>query len=93
MIILKEKVVGYNNVLTLATEDMKFGVNEGVNYVKPVTPSVTPTTSPSIPAVTPKTSLSAGQPKTVVTLSTPDEVTYLLGTAVALGFLVARYVV
>ena len=35
MIILKEKVVGYNNVLTLATKDMKFGVNENVNYVKP----------------------------------------------------------
>ena len=26
---------GYNNVLTLATKDMKFGVNENVNYVKP----------------------------------------------------------
>ena len=35
MIILTEKVVGYNNVLTLATKDMKFGVNENVNYVKP----------------------------------------------------------
>ena len=36
MIILKEKVAGYNNVLTLATKDMNFGVNENVNYVKPV---------------------------------------------------------
>ena len=36
MIILKEKVAGYNNVLTLATKDMKFGVNEGINYVEPV---------------------------------------------------------
>ena len=33
MIILKEKVVGYNNVLTLATKDMKFGKNEDVNYI------------------------------------------------------------
>ena len=29
MIILKEKVAGYNNVLTLAMKDMKFGVNKG----------------------------------------------------------------
>ena len=36
MIILKEKVAGYNNALTLATKDLKFGVNENVNYVKPV---------------------------------------------------------
>ena len=41
MIILKEKVAGYNNVLTLATKNMKFGVNEDVNYVKPAIPSET----------------------------------------------------
>ena len=35
MIILKEKVAGYNNVLTLATKNMKFGVNKNVNYVQP----------------------------------------------------------
>ena len=33
MIILKERVAGYNNVLTLATKDMKFGVNEDINRV------------------------------------------------------------
>ena len=33
MIILKKKVVGYNNTLTLATKEMKFGVNEEVNKV------------------------------------------------------------
>ena len=36
MIILKEKVAGYNNVLTLATKNMKFGVNKDINYVEPV---------------------------------------------------------
>ena len=35
MIILKNKVEGYNNVLTLATNAMKFGVNTNVNYVAP----------------------------------------------------------
>ena len=34
MIILKKRVEGYNNYLTLATKDMKFGVNEDVNRVK-----------------------------------------------------------
>ena len=33
MIILKEKVAGYNNTLTLATKEMKFGINEEVNKV------------------------------------------------------------
>ena len=36
MIILREKVAGYNNVLTLATKDMKFGVNKDIYYVEPV---------------------------------------------------------
>ena len=33
MIILKERVKGYNNIHTLATSDMKFEVNENVNKV------------------------------------------------------------
>ena len=33
MIILKEEVAGYNNTLTLATKEMKSGVNEEVNKV------------------------------------------------------------
>ena len=36
MIILKDKVDGYNNVLTLATNKMKFGINTNVNYFEPV---------------------------------------------------------
>ena len=35
LIIQKEKVPGYNNVLTLATESMKFGKNTDVNYKAP----------------------------------------------------------
>ena len=34
MIVLKDKVEGYNNVLTLATNTMGFGVNTNVNYVQ-----------------------------------------------------------
>ena len=32
LIILKQKISGYNNVLTLATSKMNFGVNENINF-------------------------------------------------------------
>ena len=35
LIILKEMVAGYNNVLKLATSGMKFGKNDDVNYFEP----------------------------------------------------------
>ena len=48
MIILKNKVEEYNNVLTLATNAMKFGVNTGVNYEAPkVLTKKPPTTKPT----------------------------------------------
>ena len=49
MIILKNKVEGYNNVLTIATNAMKFGVNTKVNYVASPAgkPPIPPTTKPS----------------------------------------------
>lgn len=50
MIILEEKVAGYNNILTLATNNMKFGVNTDVNYA-PI-PKPKPTPAP-VPAPTP----------------------------------------
>ena len=31
-VILKQKISGYNNVLTTASKEMKFGVNKDVNY-------------------------------------------------------------
>ena len=34
-IILSEKIEGYNNILTTATNEMEFGVNKDVNYEKP----------------------------------------------------------
>ena len=101
MIILKERVAGYNNVLTLATKDMKFGVNKDINYVEPVE-TVEPATSPITPKTTAVVSKKASlQPTQGVTeLVTPttvfpktNETTYLLGSAVALGFLVTRYMI
>ena len=101
MIILKEKVAGYNNVLTLATKDMKFCVNKDINYVKPVE-----TAESTTPPITLKTTTVASKeaslqptqgavesttPKTIFPRT--NETVYLLGSAVTLGFLVARYVI
>ena len=101
MIILKKKVAGYNNVLTLATKDMKFGVNENINYVKPVEtvePATSPITSKTTTAVPKEVPLQPTQG--VVESVTPitvfpktNETTYLLSSAVALGFLVTRYMI
>ena len=80
MIILKERVAGYNNVLTLATKDMKFGVNENVNKApaaEPVSPTTTTTPVPVSPTPLPKT----------------DETAYLLEGAITLGYVVARYLI
>ena len=60
MIILKNKVEGYNNVLTIATNAMKFGANTKVNYVapkvtkKPPTPPTPTITTKPIPPMPPK---------------------------------------
>ena len=41
LIIQKEKIPGYNNVLTLATDNMKFGKNTDVNYKVPIVTTTT----------------------------------------------------
>ena len=99
VIILKERVVGYNNVLTLATKDMTFGVNKDINYVEPVQtttvvsedretppPPLQPTQGVS-KSLTPEASITTVFPKT------NNETVCLLGSTVTLGFLVARYVI
>ena len=81
MIILKNKVEGYNNVLTIATNAMKFGVNTKVNYVAPkVTkkPPITPTTTPT-PTIT-------GKP------NAGNHLPYLFGSTIGIGFLVTKFV-
>ena len=39
MIILKEKIPGYNNTLTIATKSMKFGKNPGLNFSTAANPA------------------------------------------------------
>ena len=84
MIILKDKVEGYNNVLTLATKTMKFGVNTDVNYVVVLKPPVVPTTTIK-PPVTPKPN------PVVVPKASDNHLPYLLGNTIEIGFLVTKF--
>ena len=80
MIILKNKVEGCNNVLTLAANTMKFGVNTNVNYVAPTT-----TTKPvPVAPVVPK--------PVVIPKASDDHLPYLLESTIGIGFVVTRYV-
>ena len=79
----------YNNVLTLATKNVKFGANENVNYVKPIQQKekevVSPTPLKKVPIQT-NDNISPTFPKI-------DKTTYLLGSMATLGFVVAKYVI
>ena len=75
----QRKVEGYNNVFTLWTKTMKFGVNTNVNYAAPIVskPPVVPTTTAK-PVVVPKAS--------------NNHLPYLLGSTIGIGFLVTKFV-
>ena len=65
LIIQKEKIPGYNNVLTLATDKMKFGKNAEVNYKAPKTESESSTQGGDTTPDTSKTANSESEnPKT-----------------------------
>ena len=87
MIILKKKVEGYNNVLTIATNAMKFGVNTKVNYVAP-----TITKKPPIPPTTTPTPTVKPTPTPTVKPNSGNHLPYLLGSTIGIGFLVTKFV-
>ena len=95
LIIQKEKIPGYNNVLTLATDKMKFGKNTDLNYKAPivttttkVTPKTTQANKPKTAQTTPKTT-QANKPKTP-SVSVASEI---LGITMMIGgFLISRYI-
>ena len=100
MIILKEKVAAYNNTLTLATKEMKFGMNEEVNKTEgPQEPeaSKAPTQKDNNPVPqteSDETILPQPTQKIPSVISkTDDETTYLLASAITLGFVFAKYVI
>ena len=108
MIILKKRVEGYNNYLTLATKDMKFGVNEDVNKVKIMRKEEDPVLqtnnenekSPpkpldvdSMPNENGGEDDSPSPPRSLVDKKNPVNVLPTLGGAIAVGFLIAKYVI
>ncbi len=74
LIIQKKKIPGYNNVLTLATDKMKFGKNTGVNYKAPKseTDSTTPKTKTG-------STQGGGIPKTASSTSKSSETSTQVG--------------
>ena len=89
MIILKNKVEGYNNVLTIATNAMKFGVNTKVNYVAPPTgkPPIPPTTTAT---TTPTT--TATKPTVANDHKKTSHLPYLFSSTIGIEFLVTKFV-
>ena len=97
LIIQKKKIPGYNNVLTLATDKMKFGENTGVNYKAPSTQE-TPESSQSLTQEspdTPKTSLQTTQKTESPKPKSPkiSVASEILGVTMMIGgFLISKYV-
>ena len=94
LIIQKEKIPGYNNVLTLATDKMKFGKSTDVNYKAPIVTMTTQVTPKPKTQVTPKTTQAnpkttqANNPKTP-SVSVASEI---LGVTMIVGFLYSKYI-
>ena len=86
LIIQKEKIPGYNNVLTLVTDKMKFGKNTGVNYKAPASTQG----SDSSKSMTPKTTNSDVPKPKSPKISVASEI---LGVTMMIGgFLISKYV-
>ena len=82
LIIQKEKIPGYNNVLTLATDKMKLGKNTGVNYKAPSTPKTSSRTTQKTGSPKPKP-----KPPKISVASEILGMTMMVG-----GLLISKYV-
>ena len=87
LIIQKEKIPGYNNVLALATDKMKFGKNTDVNYKTPIVTPKTTQVTPKTTQVTPKTTQVTPKTPSVSVASEILGVTMIVG-----GFLFSQYI-
>ncbi len=74
LIIQKKKIPGYNNILTLATDKMKFGENTGINYKAPIIIPSDATQTNRVGDATPKTK-TQGSEASIVTPKTKTQVT------------------
>ena len=91
MIIFENKVEGYNNVLTLATSAMKFGVNTNVNYVPPPT-KITNVPKPTKTNVPKPTKTILPKPTVFPPSTNNHYLPYLFGNTIGLGVLITKYV-
>ena len=94
MIILDRPIAGYNNVLTTATEKMKFGVNQKLNY-SPPPPTTLP--NPTIPSMRKEDEAKEkGSPpkslpiKTHLNKEHQSNLNYVFGTVLAVGGVLAK---
>ena len=101
MIILRKRVAGYNNYLTLATKDMNFGVNEDVNKVKIIRSQQKEEEENPVPQ-TGNENEGGGDnsppPQKLLAPVIPNseknhDVLPTLGGAITVGFLIAKYVI
>ncbi len=106
LIIQRKKILGYNNVLTLATDKMKFGKNADVNYRASASQSSTQggDTTPDTPKTTSSVSKSSTQggntgsksPKTTNPKPKSPKISVaseILGVTMMIGgFLISKYV-
>ena len=98
LIIQKKKIPGYNNILTLATDKMKFGENTGINYKAPKTTELSDATQmnrvlPAVGDTTPKPKTTqtniVAKPKAPIA-SVASEI---LGVTMMVGgFLFSKYI-
>ena len=103
MIILRKRVAGYNNYLTLATKDMKFGVNEDVNKVKimrsqqkeenPVPQTGNENEGGEDNSPPPQKPLADNIRPVILNSEKNHDVLPTLGGAITVGFLIAKYVI
>ena len=96
LIIQKEKIPGYNNVLTLATDKMKFGKNTGVNYKAPI---IVPEKSDPTPIQRTKASAKTSKVIPTPTLAPKPKVSIasvaseILGVTMMVGgFIISKYI-
>ncbi len=91
LIIQKEKIPGYNNVLTSATDKMKFGKNTEVNYKAPrTTTQVTPKTTQVTPN---KTTQATHKTPSVLGSSQRSVASEILSVTMMIGgFLFSKYI-
>ena len=89
MLILKEPVPGYDNVLTLV-KHIVFGENGKVNYYKPVSPKKPPDTPPKTPDA-PKTLKTSKDFKGYANKPTKEELMVIFGSVLVFGAIIAKF--